>query len=407
MKKKYLLIILLLLFIEFFNLANFAKAFYSRLNFLETDKETYYINDEIKINASWELFYNTNTEIAYVQIQIFNHFNKIIWNSSEYNEIGSFEEIWILNLEHLNISLSNYSNILQIKFFSYYFHIDSTNTAFNFLETIETKIIKRELSCELAGFKDHLKFGENLKFVARFYDNSLESVLNLVNQTISFKIDSNNLTLYQYNHTLNETGMTSIFISSFTHLNLGPNYLIFTLVNSKIYNDSKFVYEIIIEKNPIFINILRFKDNLTKSEDLEITLFYYYYLNDTLKPLNNQSIELKIFENQSLIFVNEYRTDELGVLTINLTSAFFDSNQKSKDLVVNFNFSGTYFFENKTIYLRLKITELLNSKSQNSLEINILQISIVLVVISIVLSFVIIKKKHKNETPLSELVIRY
>ncbi len=407
MKKKYLLIILLLIFIQYFSLANIAKAFYCRLNFLETDKDIYYSNDEIKINASWELYYNSNTEIAYIQIQIFNYLNEIIWNSSEYTEIGNFEENWILDVEHLNIDLTNYSNVLYIKLFSYYFHIDSTNTAFTFLETIQIKLIKRDLFCELTGFKDRLKFGENIKFVARFYDNSTESGYNLVNQTVSFKIASNNLTLYQNNHTLNITGMTGIDISSFTHLNLGQNFLIFTLQNNKIYNDSKFIFEMFVEKNPIFINILKFKDNLTSTEDLEIELIYYYILNNSIKPFINQSIKLEIFENKTILFINEYKTDQLGILAINLTHDFFNNNQESKDLLVNFIFNGNYYFENKTICLRLKIIEPLNSKNQKSLKINLMPTSIVLVLVSIIFSFIIVKKKKKNKAPLSELVIRY
>ena len=408
MKKREILMILIFLFVEFFFLANFTKAYYSRLNNFQTDKEKYYFNEEIKINASWELNYNTNTEIAFVQVQIFNISNKIIWNSTEFNENGNFEEFWILDFNDLNLSLTNYSNIFFIRFYSYYFQLDSTNTIFTFLETIRIKVIKRELGCQLTGFEEILKYGEDLRFEAKFYDNSTtEHKLDQINQTIHFEIMFNNLSIYQYNYTTNKTGMISIFLSSIPHLKLGSNKLIFTLTNNIIFNDSKFIYYVLVEKNPVFIDIMSFKDSLTKNEDLEISLFYYSTFNQTIKPLINRSIKLQIFENGTLKFIDEYRTDNLGTLYINLAHNIFNFDQKKGVFLINLKFNGSKLLKNKTLNLKLNITETNYSNTRNSLTFNILPISIVLIIISIILSFFFINNKRKGVTPAKELIFRY
>jgi len=400
--------IFLLVFVEIFYFANFTKAYYCRLNNFQTDKDNYYLNEEIKLNASWELNYNTNTEIAFVQVQIFNFSNKIIWNSTEFNNEGNFEEFWTLDFNNLNLTLTNYSNIFFIRFYSYYFHMDSANTIFTFVETIRIKVIKRDLECQLIGFENILKYGEDLKFEARFYDNSItEHKLDQINQTIHFKIMFNNLNIYQHNYTTNKTGMIRIFLSSIQHLKLGSNQLIFSLSNNMIFNDSQFIYHVFVEKNPVFIDIINFTDRLTKKEDLEISLFYYYTFNQTNKPLINNSIKLQIFENDTLKFINEYRTDNLGALYINLRNNLFNFDQEDGVFLINLEFNGTKFLENKTLNLKLNFTKTIDSITHNSLTLNFLPISIVLIVISIGLSVFFINNKRKGVTPVTELIFRY
>ena len=408
MKKRETLMIFLLVFVEIFYLANFTQAYYCRLNDFQTDKEIYYVNEEIKINASWELNYNTNTEIAFVQVQIFDSSNKIIWNSTEFNNEGNSEEFWILDFNDFNLSLTNYSNIFLIRFYSYYFHMDSTNTIFTFVETIRIKVIKRDLQCQLIGFEGVLKYGEDLRFEARFYDNSItEDKLDQINQTIYFEIAFNNLTIYQHNYTTNKTGMISVFLSSIYHLKLGSNKLIFSLTNNMIFNETQFIYYVIVEKNPVLIDILSFKDRLTKNEDLEISLFYYYIFNQTKKPLINNSIKLQIFENDTLKFMDEYRTNNLGALYINVVNKLFNFDQEDGVFIINLEFNGTKLLQRKTLNLELNFTGSTNLVARNSLALNILPISIVLIIISIVLSFFFINNKRKGVTPVTELIFRY
>jgi len=409
-KKRNLFIFILLLLTELFYLVNFAKGYYCRLNILESDREVYYINNKITINASWDLNYNTDTEIAFVQIQIFNNSNNIIWNSSEFDNVGDFEESWIIDTDLLNLPLNNYSNTIYIKFFSYYFQIDSTNTVFTFLETIKIKIIKRDLRCQLIGFEDRLKFGENLEFKANFYDNSsIEQDFYLINQTISFKILFNNIILYQSNYTTNQTGVISVILSSVTDLKIGYNNLVFTLKNHhSTYNNSQFIYGLLVEKNQVFINIVDFKENLAKIEDLEIRLFYYYYYsNQSIIPLINQCVELVIFENNTLMYREMYYTNNLGILQINIPHNVFDIDQRNKNLLINLKFNGTKFLENKTISLRLNVAGSVDSDNDKFQKMSILPISLGLMIIALIFSFIILNNRRKSETPFTDITIRY
>lgn len=406
-KKKIALILPILILIDLFSIINFTNAYYCNLNFLDTNKNLFFIDEDIKINASWELNYNVNNEIAYVQIQIFDNFDNIIWNSSEYNQIGFYEKNWILDIEQLNIDFTNYSNIIYIKFFSFYFQIDTTNTVSTFLETVKVKIIKRNLFCLLDGYRNRIEFGEYLCFKAKFYDGSLENNVYLYNQTIMFMISFNNLIIHQHNYTTNNSGVISLFISSSTHLKVGKNLLIFSVSNHKVFNDSIFIYELIVDRTPIFVDIISFNENLKNGEDLEIKLFCYYLFNQSDELVANYPFIIKIFDDKTLTFISEYKTDNFGNLEIKLAQEFFNFNQKSEELIINIIFSGTYSLCNKTLVLYLKVNQTTTLKTKDSFQMNFLSFISILIIVLIVLSFIIHGNDNKNKKLLTELVVRY
>ncbi|MFX1303284.1 MAG: hypothetical protein ACFFBV_09200 [Promethearchaeota archaeon] len=406
-KKKIILILSLLMLIDIFSAINFANAYYCNLNFLNINKNLLYFDEDIKINASWELNYNINNEIAYVQIQIFDNLENIIWNSSEYNQIGFYEKNWTLEIDQLNIDFSNSSTILYIKFFSFYFQIDTTNTVSTFLETVKITLIKRKLFCSLEGYREHIEFGESLNLKVKFFDELSQDTLNLINLTIKFMISFNNLIIHQCNYTTNNSGVISVLISSFTHLKIGQNILIFSLVNNKIFNMSIFIYELFVEKNPIFVDILSFNEELKENEELEIKLSYYYSFNQTLYPLAGYDFTLKIYDNKTLVFISEFKTDNSGKLEIRLAQTLFNSNQQSEELSINIIFNGTYSLPNKTLVLCLRVNQGAIPKMENSFQLNFISFISILIIVLIVLSIIINNTKSKSKKLLAELVMRY
>lgn len=406
-KKKYVIILPILLIVEFLTVINPVNAFNCNLITLETNKTEYYINEDIKINASWELYYNPANEIAYTQIHILDNSDQIIWNSSKNNQIGTLEQSWTVNIEEFILDYRNDSYILFIKFFIFYFQIDTTNTMYTYLETIEIRAIKRNVACELIGYKDHIKLGENVSLIVKFYTESSESVFNLTNETIQFLTSFNNLTIYYSNYTTDTVGTINLHISSLTHLKLGQNFLIFLITNNRVFNDSKFIYEIYVEKNPIFIDVIRFSETLKRNEDLEINLFFYYYFNQSLKPLANYNILLNIVDNKTLVFINEYKTDKFGILAITLSQELFNFNQKSREFIINIYFNGTYFLDNKTLSLNLNLDPEINSEINNSFQINFLSFVSILIIILILFSYMITNKRSKSEKLLTEIIVRY
>ena len=122
MKKKKIinfLIFALILNLLLLNSVNFVNAYYCNLIYLENDKDVYYINDDIFINSSWELNYNPNNEISYVQIQVCDENDLIIWNSSKNYDIGIQEENWKIKILNLKLSISNYPHSFFIKFLNF------------------------------------------------------------------------------------------------------------------------------------------------------------------------------------------------------------------------------------------------------------------------------------------------
>ncbi len=398
---------LLLILIDFLSIISIVNAFYYNLNFLKTDKTLYLIDEDIKINASWGLSYDINNENSYVQVQIFNGSDIIIWNSPEYDEIGFFEKNWTVNLQQLNIDFTNYSNILYIKFFIYYDDFFSSDPVSTCLDTIKIKVIKRKPLCELTGYRDRIKYGDCLYLTAKFYDDSSESNLFLINYSIQLKIYSNNFIRYQSTYTTNLSGMIDLCLNSLTYLKLGQNFLVFSIIGNRIYNDTKYIYELYLEKNQLIIDIISFNESLKESEDLEIRLFYYYYFNQTLKPLASYNMVLKIYDYKTLIYINEYKTDKFGVMTIKIPQKSFNFNLEGQEFNINIIFNGTNFLNNKTLTLRLKINRETYSDKKNSLQMSILSFMSILIIILIVLSYIISDKKNKSKKLLTDLIIRY
>lgn len=407
MKKKYGIILPILIIVELLSVINFVNAFSCNLISLNTNQSEYYIDESIKINASWELNYNDNNEIAYIQIHIVDVFDQFIWNSSKYNQIGTYEKNWTVNIEDFNLDIKNSSYILYIKFFVFFFHIDTASTMCNYIETIEIRVTKRNILCELIGYKDRIKLGENLSLVAKFYDDVSDINQYLSNQTIQFMISFNDLLIHRCNYTTNMSGVISIRLLSLIHLKFGQNFLIFSIVDNNLYNDSKFIYEINVDKNDPIIDILSFNNNLEESEDLEIKLYCYYYLNQSEKPLANYTLMIKIFDNKSLTFINEYKTDKSGILEVSISQDSFNYNQRNQDFIIYIFLNETYYLDNKTLTLNLNLNQDYYSKVLNSFQIKIFSFTSVLIIIIILLSYVIINKKSKSEKLLTELIIRY
>ena len=403
MKKKKLLLILFVFLIEIPLISNSVRGFYCNLFFFEVDKESYYANEEIRINASWELDYNPVNEDGFIQIHIYDSLDNLIWNSSEYDEIGIFTEQWILNNTDLNITFSNYSNIVFIKFFHYFWYGEGGFQPVP-RETREITIFKRIPLCQLFGFRDRIKYGEDLIFTAKFFDEFIEYNSFLNNQSILFIISVNDSVIFQSNFTTNYLGIIEISISSVSHLNMGLNKFTFKLLQNKVYNDSIFQYEISLDKNPVFVDIINYKENLVKKEDLVIQLKYYYFFNGSLMPLNNQCIELEIIWNQSLIFTQIFSTDISGFLLINIPQELLNYTVKIEDLKLNFVYNGTIYLENKTISLNININ---NSKAKSTLNSNVIiftAISITSLIISLPLLY---RFKKERKKILSEITVRY
>ncbi len=381
------------------------KGFYWLVNYFETDKTTYFSDEQIIIRGSWNMSYNPINEFSYLQVQIFDSTTNLLWNSSEYHDIGYIEEMWSVNINILNLDLSlNISYIsLSVRLFAYYLHIDSSSTAFSFIETIEIQVTKKNISCGLIGFKDKMTFGENLEFEARFFDSETSS--NLINKSIMLEIISNNITNFQGNYTTNSSGNIRLNLSTYEQLNVGVNNLLFSAKSDTIYNKAIFSYEIMVNKSKTSVNIINFKEMYNATENIEIILYYYYNFNTTLK---NMTIKTIFFNNGSIVYESNQSTNSLGFLNITVLSNLLMLNETHKNhtITARFLFLQTQTFKNNSLSLEffiegIKITE----KTKHSIIQDIIFISSLLLPSLLVGIVLYIKKRRPKNLEIGEPVI--
>ena len=160
-----------------------VKGFSCNNTSLVTDKRNYYTHENIKINASWELYYDSGFESSYIQIQIVDIFDEILWNSAKYYSIGISEKNWTVNIQVLNITYSNFSNVLYIKMYNYYENFETSEVVDTFREILTVNLNKRNISCQLTGFKTIMIFGDSNLFSAYFFSN--ETGTSLINETFN------------------------------------------------------------------------------------------------------------------------------------------------------------------------------------------------------------------------------
>ena len=250
MKRKSFLLLIIIFSILIINLSKYVEGYYLiPLNF-ETDKTTYYNDESINITLKYDMMYDTQDETSYIQIWIESSNDTRLWTSSQYSELGVIEKNWIIRIQDLNLSYENFSNYLYIRIYHYNYH-DLKGLQFEgVIREIQIETIKRNVSCELIDFDNHIKYGENLHFGARFYNTSIGSNSYLINQSTLLKIISNDIILYSNNFTTNSSGIINIFISS-NNLTLGLNYVIFIIEDNPLFNASNFKYELFVESSII------------------------------------------------------------------------------------------------------------------------------------------------------------
>ncbi len=393
MNKKNKIVLFLYLVLSIMLITKSTKGFSYDVFVFTSDKDIYYSNENIKISASWELIYDPGHENSYFQVQIFDNFDNILWNSSEHHEIGYSEKNWTINIEFLNISFSNYTITLFIKLYHFYKEESGGGPVDAFREIIIVHVLKRNVMCQLIGFKSVLKYGEYNFFTATFYSTDNNSYL--VNETFHFAIISNKKMLYQNNFTTNESGEIPFNISSISHLNLGENNIIFNIRNNVIYNNATFSYEIIVEKLAIFVEILRFNNNLENDHLITIKL-YIYFFNQSIKPLKNQFLKTIIYNDLALEYEDEFKTNQSGLVDIEISLNNFRFKENEKKFYVDIVFNGTKYLENKTITLNFKVKNFL-SQGVFSLffTTNIFLFSVLIILFTSICMKVNIRKRTK------------
>ena len=326
------------------------KSFY--LFDLNTDKDFYYYYEYINVSATWETYYSEGIEEIYVQLKLFDIYENLKWNSSEYNEQGLICRNWTISIQSLNLSLINNPNVLYLKLY------EGTNDYIDdeeyeqLLETLTISVAKNDIVCKLQGFNDTLSYGEKLEFEANF--SYLSNQTGLRNQTIKFLIFFDNNVTLQRNLTSNDDGMIKINISTTNILRIGENCLRFEIIDLGFINNSIFQYTIVIMKSKIIVEIIKFKDEINFNDYIEIKL-KFYYINFTIQPLADEVFILNVYQNLNLKAQLNLRTNSTGGLWIVLNPSNFDINNKEESISLLLSYNGSNILKNATIAFKITI----------------------------------------------------
>ncbi len=353
-----------------------ALGFSCSNTLLVTDKNTYNNNENIYINGSWELYYDSGFEISYVQIQITNIFDTILWNSSNYYTIGITQKNWTIHIQFLNLTLTNYPCRIYIKLFNYYENFNSNDVVATYKEIITVNITKRDVDCELTDFKSDLIYGESNLFTAQFYSGNTSFYLE--NETLQCIIKNNDEIIYQTNFTTDKDGMLSFNISTLKHLGLGRNNVSFSIKDNPHYLDTTFSYEIYVKKIPVYVEITNFVNTTEEGSLVKIQLFYYYF-NSSKKPLENENLKIIVYCNSTLEYEEMLKTNQTGFLNITILPSIFNFKVGDKIFYVDvdFIFNGTSYLENRTMSLSFQIQNFQYHRNHSSFYfVNICLLSI-------------------------------
>jgi len=265
-RKKAVLLIVIVVVIGFFNHPIKVKGFFVDKLSLDTDKDVYFNDEVIEINASWELDYDPPL-YAYTSIIIFDEINGTrynIWESSRYDIVGNYSETWLVDIKSLSLSYENSSNILYVVF-HFYMNLGGDGSSM-WLETIEITAIKRNVSCELIDFDNYVKYGEDFSVKIRFFNNTLHSGYYVDNQEVFFELLLQNFTtIFSNLYITNTTGELEIFVSNIKNLSIGVNYLRFMITNNQFFKSEVFQFEFYFEMKPT--SILDLKKDESEKED--------------------------------------------------------------------------------------------------------------------------------------------
>ncbi len=397
MSKSRSLITICILLI-FLCIPKFILGFHPVLCSLTTNKNFYFNYEYIEINAEWELYYNVETERSFIQVQIYNSSENLIWNSLEYTKIGSYSESWNIYIPDMDLSLNNESTQLYVKFYQYFDNGVSMSSTFR--QTINITILNSELSCKLMGFKNSITFGEFINFSVSFFETGNNSIL--INQTIFLKVKFNETWFFSREFITDDKGEIDVNLSSIYELKIGENELNFIINDSIIYEPIQFSYKIKVNRIPIVVNIIQCeKDELIG--EVTVELHYYYNFNGNKILLSNSSINIRIFQNNSIKKEFFDKTSLNGTLFTKIIYKSLDLDRMLSEFSIQFIFDGTKYLGNSTTNFSIKFDDLDQTQKLNSIQL----ISFSGFIISIMIfSVIIMNKKQNKEKTLADLYIK-
>ena len=205
MKKKILILVLLISVFGLPLLSQNVMGFFSDVYNFESDKLHYQHYENIKVNATWETWYNPDFEYSFMQVQVIHFNDSILWVSQEYdNCCVPVTENWTINIKNLNITFNETSQILFVKFYYYYINDITQNIISTYKESIQIEVLRSGVynltinsNKNTYNVKEHINFSSSWSL---FYNKSIEA------SYIQFELHNNTQIMWTSSqYTLNGT----------------------------------------------------------------------------------------------------------------------------------------------------------------------------------------------------------
>lgn len=402
MKPKKNGLIIIFLFLSIALLTESSKALICEIVYFQTDKDSYYADESIQLEVSWTFDF-VEEEDSFFQVRIFNSFDSLIWNSTEFTEKGLIEKNWTIKIEELDLNFKNYSNTISIKAIAFN-ELNGGPMTSLILKTKTITINKRNVCCKISSFPDTLILGKNISVEARFYVEDTNASLS--GKEIVIKILSNNSKMFERNSTLNNNGLITLNFSTMNDMALGINVLIFNISNLFLYNRTTFSFEILVEKASVYVEILKYSEKIGWTEDLDIELFFYSF-DEVIQPLKNQTIEILIHDNYNMNHQIFAQTDDFGVIKIKLSTSSLEISHINTEFFVDFIFNGSDLLKEKNMVLKFEIltSELPNNFSFISFVI--ISVISVLIVLGLINYLYHMKKRKPKFKKVNEICFKF
>ncbi len=321
MKKKIFILVLLLSVFSIPLLSQSVMGFYYDVYNFETDKLNYQHYENIKVNASWQIWYVPDFEYSYMQVHVIHFNDSILWMSQKYdNCCVLMTENWTINIENLNITFNETSQILFVKFYFYYINYNTQVIISTYRESIQIEVSKSGVynltinsNKSLYCVKEHVNFSSSWSL---FYNESIET------SYIQFELHNNTQIMWSSNqYTLNGTyeeswvfniqefcliipkdGIANITMKARFYL-----YNNFTMTTTDEYIDTLIVY--IIKEG---MDILDFSTNkLTFFNDEAIQINTEWELNYNSSIIDSYN-QIYIFRLQDILLWKSSKLNETG-----------------------------------------------------------------------------------------------
>jgi len=289
------------------------------LNF-NTDKNEYFTDENIIIEASWILNYNPIEEWAYVQIQLYNNLDQLLWCSEQNDSMGIINKTWNVNILDLNFSFSE--NPINFSVIFYLFHMVGEEIfSSGPIATKSIQISKKLISCSLFNYKEIINYGEPIDFQALFYNITDTITYYPDNLSITLELYKANESIFSQNYnTVN--GWINVNISTTTFLIVGEIELRLIASENSFYFGNVFNYDLEVGQLDLFCSLYNYIEKINYGEPIDFQALFYNITDTITYYPDNLSITLELYKANESIFSQNYNTVN-GWINVNISTTTF------------------------------------------------------------------------------------